>query len=82
MSIQLPSEISNFVETLVLQGRFESEEAAVVEGMRLLMSQEKLRDEVQKGVRQLTDGEWFDEQTVFGEVDVEIDRIEATQQGS
>ncbi len=82
MSIQLPSEISSFVETLVLQGRFESEEAAVVEGMRLLMSQEKLRDDVQKGVRQLTDGEWFDEQTVFGEVDVEIDRIEATQQGS
>jgi len=82
MNLQLPSEISEFVKALVIQGRFESEEAAVVEGMRLLMSQEKLRSEVQKGIRQLDHGEWFDEQAVFDEVEAEIDRIEAAKQGS
>ena len=82
MNLQLPSEISEFVKALVVQGRFESEEAAVVEGIRLLMSQEKLRREVQKGVRQLDNGQWFDEQTVFDEVEAEINRTEATKQGS
>ena len=74
--------VSEFVKALVVQGRFESEEAAVVEGIRLLMSQEKLRREVQKGIRQLNKGEWLDEQAVFDEVEAEIDRIEAAKQGS
>ena len=82
MNLQLPNEIGEFVKTLVVQGRFESEEAAVVEGLRLLMSQEKLRKEVQKGVKQLDNGQWFDEQVVFDEVEAEIDRIEAAKQGS
>jgi antitoxin ParD1/3/4 len=82
MNLQLPSEISEFVKALVVQGRFESEEATVVEGIRLLMSQEKLRSEVQKGVKQLDNGEWFDEEAVFDEVEAEIDRIEAARQGS
>ena len=82
MNLQLPNEVSEFVKALVVQGRFESEEAAVVEGIRLLMSQEKLRTEVQKGVKQLDNGEWFDEQTVFDEVEAEIHRIETAKQGS
>jgi Arc/MetJ-type ribon-helix-helix transcriptional regulator len=82
MNYQFPSEISKFVKTLVVQGRFESEEAAVVEGMRLLMSQERLREEVQKGVKQLDNGDWFDEQAVFDEVEAEVDRIKAAKQGS
>jgi antitoxin ParD1/3/4 len=82
MNLQLPNEVSEFVKALVDQGRFESEEAAVVEGIRLLMSQEKLRREIQKGVQQLDNGQWFDEQAVFDEVEAEIDRIEAARQGS
>ena len=82
MNLQLPSEINEFVKGLVVQGRFASEEAAVAEGIRLLMSQEKLRREVQKGVKQLDNGQWFDEQAVFDEVEAEIDRIEAAKQGS
>ena len=45
------------------------------------MSQEKLRREIQKGVQQLDNGQWFDEQAVFDEVEAEIDRIEAARQG-
>ena len=58
------------------------EEAAVVEGIRLLMSREKLREEIQKGVKQLDDGQWFDEETVFAELSAEINKIESSQQGS
>ena len=82
MNLNLPSEINDFVNGLVAQGRFDSEEAAVVEGIRLLMSREKLRGEIQKGVKQLDDGQWFDEDTVFAEVNAEIDKIESSQQGS
>ena len=75
MNLRLSNEINEFVRMLVQQGRFKSEEAAtVVEGMRLLMSQEKLRSQIQKGVEQLDNDQWFDEETVFDEVNAEIDK--------
>jgi putative addiction module CopG family antidote len=82
MNLRLSNEINEFVRMLVQQGRFKSEEAAVVEGMRLLMSQEKLRSQIQKGVKQLDNDQWFDEETVFDEVNAEIDKIESTKQES
>lgn len=82
MNLNLPNEINDFVKGLVSQGRFDSEEAAVMEGIRLLMTREKLRSEIKKGVDQLDQGQWFDEETVFAEVNAEIDEIETSQQGS
>ena len=61
MNLNLPNEINEFVKGLVSQGRFDSEEAAVVEGIRLLMSREQLHGEIQKGIDQLDNGECFDE---------------------
>ena len=81
-NLNLPNEINDFVRGLVSQGRFDSEEAVVVEGIRLLMTREKLRGEIRKGVDQLDSGQWFDEDTVFGELNAEIDTIESTQQES
>ena len=82
MHLDLPTEINDFVKGLVSQGRFDSEESAVVEGVRLLMTREKLRAEIQTGVDQLDNGQWADEETVFREVNAEIDEIESSQQGS
>jgi len=82
MNLDLPSEVNDFVKDLVSQGRYDSEESAVVEGVRLLMTREKLRAEIQTGVNQLDKGQWSDEETVFAEVNAEIDDIEAKQQGS
>jgi len=82
MNLNLPNEINEFVKGLVSQGRFDSEEAAIVEGIRLLMSREQLRGEIKKGIDQLDNGECFEEETVFGEVNAEIDKIESSQQGS
>ena len=82
MNLNLPNEINDFVKGLVSQGRFDSEEAAVVEGIRLLMGREQLRDEIQKGVDQVDRGDCIDEETVFAEVNAEIDKIERSQHGS
>ena len=82
MNLDLPNEFNDFVKDLVSQGRFDSEQSAVVEGMRLLMAREKLRAEIQAGVDQLDTGQWSDEETVFAEVHAEIDDIESAQQGS
>ncbi len=65
MNVILPRDINEFVKGLVLQGRFDTEEAAVVEGIRLLMSQENLRAEIKKGVDQLGNGKFVDDETVW-----------------
>ena len=82
MNLNLPSEVNDFVKGLVAQGRFSSEEDAIVEGIKLLMGREHLRGEIQKGVAQLDAGDCFDEETVFNEIKAEIDKIESQQQGS
>ena len=82
MNLDLPSEFNDFVKDLVSRGRFDSEQSAVVEGMRLLMAREKLRAEIQMGIDQLDNGQWSDEESVFAEVDAEIENIESAQQGS
>ena len=80
MNLNLPNEINEFVKGLVAQGRFDSEEAAVVAGIRLLMNREQLGGEIQMGVDQLNNGRCYDEETVFGKLDAEIDKIESSQQ--
>ncbi|MCC9658874.1 ribbon-helix-helix domain-containing protein [Rhodopirellula halodulae] len=82
MNLNLPSELNDFVKGLVAQGRYNSEEDAIVEGIKLLMGREQLRGEIQKGVEQLNAGEFYDEEAVFDEVNAEIDKVEAQQQGS
>ena len=82
MNLNLPSEVNDFVKGLVAQGRFTSEEDAIVEGVKLLMGREQLRGEILKGVKQLEAGEFYDEETVFNEVEAEIDKVEAEQQES
>jgi len=82
MNLNLPSEVNEFVKGLVAQGRYSSEEDAIVEGIKLLMGREQLRDEIQKGVKQLDAGEFYYEETVFNEINAEIDNVEAEQHGS
>jgi antitoxin ParD1/3/4 len=77
MNINLPNDFSEFVKNIVVEGRFESEEAVIVEGLRLLMTREQLRREIAKGIKQLDDGDWIDGDTVFRELHEHIDAIEA-----
>ena len=82
MNLNLPSDINAFVKSLVSDGRFESEEAAILEGVRLLMGREQLKAEIQVGIDQRDNGQHFDEETVFAEANAEIDKVESAQQGS
>ncbi|MDA1053415.1 MAG: CopG family transcriptional regulator [Planctomycetota bacterium] len=82
MNLNLPVEANDFVKSLVAQGKYENEEAAVVDGIRLLMGREKLRSEINKGIEQLDRGESFDEDTVFDEVEAEISLVESMNRES
>jgi Arc/MetJ-type ribon-helix-helix transcriptional regulator len=82
MNLDLPRDIDDFVKGLVSEGRFDSEQSAVVEGLRLLIAREKLRAEIEIGVRQLDNGQGSDEEAVFTEVNAMIDDIESGEHGS
>jgi len=81
MDLNLPVEANDFVKALVAQGKYQTEEAAVVDGIRLLMGREQLRTEIQLGIEQLDRGESSGEDSVFAEIDAAIDEVEATQRG-
>lgn len=81
MNVELPSDVNDFVRELVVTGRFASEQDAVTEAIQLLRSRERLRADVAEGFRQLDDGEWFDGEVVFEELQREIDTIEAKRPG-
>ena len=55
MNIELPADAVQFVEGLVASGQYKSSNEAVAEGVRLLMSRQQLRTEIQKGVDELDD---------------------------
>lgn len=73
MNLNLPVEANDFVQALIAQGRYQNEEEAVVDGIRLLMGREKLREEIRVGIDQLDRGQSSNEETVFAEVDAAID---------
>ncbi len=78
MNLDLPSDIDQFLRSIVHQGRFDSEQAAVIEGMRLLMAREALKEDIELGVNQLDAGQWLDEDAVFDRVDMEITKVQSS----
>ena len=77
MNLNLPVEANDFVRDLVAQGKYQSEEDAVIDGIRLLKGREELRAKMAVGLGQLDRGESYDEEDVFDEVQAEIKRIES-----
>ena len=68
MDIQLPQDQQSAIEAMVTNGRFNSVQEAVSEGIRLLVSNEKLREAVQVGIDQADRGELHDHDTVFAQL--------------
>ncbi len=56
MNINLPNDALQFVEGLVASGEYNSTNDAVVDGVRLLMSRQQLRADIQKGIDELDAG--------------------------
>lgn len=65
MNVELPNDLQAFAEGLVASGRFSSVDEVLSEGVRLLASQERLRQEVRLGIEQADRGEFVDHDTVF-----------------
>ncbi len=68
MNVDLPAEQEAFIERLVAAGRYPSPTEAVRDGVRLLMSQERLKQQVDVGIEQADRGELVDHDTVFGQL--------------
>jgi putative addiction module CopG family antidote len=81
MTINLPSDMEQFVKNLVVTGTYASEQEAINEGLRLLMSREQLKAEIAKGLQELDAGNSYDEETVFSELEEEITAIEREKRG-
>jgi antitoxin ParD1/3/4 len=68
MNIELQADAVQFVEGLVASGQYKSANEAVAEGVRLLMSRQRLRADIQKGVDELDAGQGIDGESVFAEL--------------
>lgn len=68
MDIELPSNEAQFIDKLVQSGRYPSPREAIVDGIRLLMSQQQLRADIQRGFDQLDAGQGKDGDSVFADL--------------
>jgi len=68
MNIDLPPDAVQFIEGLVASGQYRSADEAVAEGLRLLMSRQHLRADIQKGIDELDAGHGIDGDVVFAEL--------------
>jgi len=68
MEIQVPEEHLSIIESLVASGRFSSTEEAVLEGIRLLAGNARLRRDIQIGIDQAEQGNVHDHDTVFDQL--------------
>ena len=57
-----------FVEGLIASGEYESADEAVADGVRLLMSHQRLRADIQIGINELDLGLGVDGEEVFAEL--------------
>ena len=75
MNIQLPTEAYQFIEGMVASGQYASVNDAVADGIRLLMSRQQLRAEIQKGIAELDTGMGIEGSQVFDELPSRLKRL-------
>ncbi len=76
MSTELPSDLAPFVQRMLAERRFLSEDDVLAEGLRLLQARETLRDEVKKGFEQLDAGAGIPAADVYAQAEERIQQIE------
>lgn len=68
MNIDLSADQQSILDQLVLAGRFPSPADAVAEGVRLLISRERLKQQIDLGMQQAESGDLIDHDTVFSQL--------------
>jgi len=66
MNLDLHADQQAFIDGLVASGKFASANEAISEAVRLLVSRERLKQELQVGIQQADRGDLSDHDTVFG----------------
>jgi len=68
MQIELPSDVTQFIESLVASGKYSSADEALTDGVRLLMTRQKLHQDIQAGIEDLEAGRSVDGKQAFAEI--------------
>ena len=68
MSVEIPSDLSPFVDAVIRSGHYQSEAEVVAEALRLLKRREALAEDIRLGIEQLDRGESVEGQQVFAEL--------------
>ena len=68
MSVEIPGDLSPFVDAVIRSGHYVSEFEVVTEALRLLKRREALADDIRLGIEQLDRGESVDGEQVFAEL--------------
>ena len=65
MNVEIPADLTPFVEQMLSQGTYSNETEMLVDGLRLLRTKEQLRVDVNAGIAQLDNDEGLDGEEVF-----------------
>ena len=76
MAADIPSDFLPFVQRMVAQRRFLSEDDVLAEGLRLLQARETLREEVGKGFSGLDAGRGIPADDVYQRAEQRIAHVE------
>jgi putative addiction module CopG family antidote len=76
MNVEIPRDLSPFVERMVAERRFLTASDVLAEGLRLLQSREVLRQQVRLGFEQLDSGSGMDAASVYDRAEARINEVE------
>ncbi len=76
MNVQIPRDLSDFVQEMISTGNYRDENELLIEGLRLLKSREQLRQDVNAGIEQLGAGQGIDGDEVFARLAERARQIE------
>jgi antitoxin ParD1/3/4 len=75
MNVEIPPELSPFVQQMLSAGSYRNENELLIEGLRLLRSREQLRADVNAGIEQLENGEGLGGDEVFARLEDRARRL-------
>jgi antitoxin ParD1/3/4 len=76
MTVEIPMNYGPVVQRLISEGRYRDEEELVSEGLRLVLVQEQLREDLQAGLDDLNAGNRIEAGEVYAEARRRISAIE------